>query len=263
MLCPGPPFVAPSRACDTPPFHSCQGSARVAASQLPSTSQTTTESSPGGQRFSCSPTLVNHAVTTGACLSLLPLPLSSPLFLLCTVHFWPLLTMRDPIPAPAPIVELTKPLAEKLSLSTLPNHAHEILIGFLWYHFILYYLSPTLSRAICPNIYNSFNKRTRLNWDIHWVSMIQALLINSAALYVIFTDAQRKEMDWKGRLWGYTPASGMVQGFAAGYFLWDLQISSQYIALSGVSALLHAVGALAVTCIGFVRNRADCVGHGH
>lgn len=43
-----------------------------------------------------------------------------------------------------------------------------------------------------------------------------------------------------------------VQGFAAGYFLWDLQISAQYIALSGPSALLHAIGALAVTCIGFV-----------
>lgn len=58
-------------------------------------------------------------------------------------------------------------------------------------------------------------------------------------------------MDWKGRLWGYTPASGMVQGFAAGYFLWDLQVSSQYINISGPSALLHAIGALAITCIGF------------
>lgn len=38
-----------------------------------------------------------------------------------------------------------------------------------------------------------------------------------------------------------------------GYFLWDLQISSQYLSIAGVSALLHAIGALAVTCIGFVR----------
>ncbi|KAL1599774.1 hypothetical protein SLS60_007578 [Paraconiothyrium brasiliense] len=159
--------------------------------------------------------------------------------------------MRDPIPAPTLIIELTKPLADKLSLSTLPYHAHEIVLGFLWYHFILYYLSPTLSRVVCPQRYNNFNKRTRLNWDIHWVSMVQALFVNAAALYVIFSDPQRREMDWKGRLWGYTPASGMVQGFAAGYFLWDLQISSQYISISGVSALVHAIGALAVTCIGF------------
>ncbi|KAF2706878.1 DUF887-domain-containing protein [Pleomassaria siparia CBS 279.74] len=159
--------------------------------------------------------------------------------------------MRDPLHAPALIVELAKPLAEKLSLTTLPQHAHEILLGFLVYHFILFYLSPTLSKLICSNTYRSFNKRTRLNWHIHWVSMVQALFINSAAIYVILNDPQRKEMDWKGRLWGYTPASGMVQGFAAGYFLWDLQISSQYIAITGPSALLHAVGALTVTCIGF------------
>jgi hypothetical protein len=176
------------------------------------------------------------------------------LFLLLSATSYSLkLKMRDPIAAPPYFVELTQPLADRLSLSTLPWHAHEMLIGFIWYHFILYYLSPTLSRILIPKTYAGFNKRTRLNWDIHWVSMVQAVFINSAALYVIFTDQKRKEMDWKGRLWGYTPASGMVQGFAAGYFLWDLQVSSQYIALSGVSALLHAIGALAVTCIGFVR----------
>ncbi|KAF1968655.1 DUF887-domain-containing protein [Bimuria novae-zelandiae CBS 107.79] len=159
--------------------------------------------------------------------------------------------MRDPIPAPARFVELTKPLADRLSLSTLPYHAHEIAIGFLWYHFILYVLSPTLSRLLYPKIYNGFNKRTRLNWDIHWVSMIQALFIDAAALYVIRTDKQRHAMDWEGRLWGYTPASGMVQGFAAGYFLWDLQISVQYISVLGIGSLIHAICALAVTCIGF------------
>lgn len=165
--------------------------------------------------------------------------------------------MRDPLPAPALFVDFARPLAEKLSLSTLPQHAHEIFLGFLAYHFILFYLSPTLSRLVFPDTYRSFNKRTRLNWDIHWVSMVQALFINSAAIYVIWNDGQRKEMDWKGRLWGYTPASGMVQGFAAGYFLWDLQVSSQYIAITGPSALLHAIGALSVTCIGFVCSRVD------
>jgi len=190
--------------------------------------------------------LINRVFTHVAGLSFLSL-------LLISTSYSLRLKMRDPIAAPPYFVALTKPLANRLSLSTLPWHAHEILIGFVWYHFILYYLSPTLSRILVPKIYARFNRRTRLNWDIHWVSMVQAIFINSAALYVIFTDEKRKEMDWKGRLWGYTPASGMVQGFAAGYFLWDLQISSQHIAISGVSALLHAIGALAVTCVGFVR----------
>lgn len=160
--------------------------------------------------------------------------------------------MRDPLPAPSLLVQASKSFADKISLTTLPYHVHEILLGFLGYHFILYVLSPTISRLVCPKTYHGFNRRTRLNWDIHWVSMIQALFICAAALWVIFKDEQRHEMDWRGRLWGYTPASGMVQGFAAGYFLWDLQISAQYINIAGTSALIHAIGALAVTCIGFV-----------
>lgn len=108
------------------------------------------------------------------------------------------------------LVQLSKPFSEKLGLTTLPFHVHEILLGYLGYHFILHVLSPAVSRLVCPQAYRGFNKRTQLNWDIHWVSMIQALFINTAALWVIFKDEQRHEMDWRGRLWGYTPASGMV-----------------------------------------------------
>ncbi|KAF1939543.1 DUF887-domain-containing protein [Clathrospora elynae] len=161
------------------------------------------------------------------------------------------LNMRDPIPPSSLLIQASKPIAEKLGLTTLPYHVHEILLGFLAYHFILYVLSPAISTLVCPKTYNGFNRRTRLNWHIHWVSMVQALFINTAALVVIFKDEQRHEMDWRGRLWGYTPASGMVQGFAAGYFVWDLQVSVQYINITGMSALVHAIGALAVTCIGF------------
>lgn len=161
-------------------------------------------------------------------------------------------SMRDPIAPPLLLVQLGQRMAGRLGLATLPYHVHEILLGFFGYHLVLHVLSPAVSQLVCPKAYNGFNKRTRLNWNIHWVSMIQALFINTAALWVIFKDGERHQMDWRGRLWAYTPASGMVQGFAAGYFLWDLQISIQYMSLDGPSALLHAIGALAVTCIGFV-----------
>ena len=54
------------------------------------------------------------------------------------------------------------------------------------------------------------------------------------------------------RVWGYTGASGMVQGFAAGYFLWDLVACAVEVDVQGWSALLHAASALAVTGMGFV-----------
>lgn len=119
--------------------------------------------------------------------------------------------MRDPIPSPSMLVQLSRPICARLGLNTLPYHVHEVALGFIGYHFVLYVLSPTISKLVCPDVYRSFNKRTRLNWDIHWTSMAQALFINAAALWVIFKDKQRHEMDWTGRLWGYTPATGMVR----------------------------------------------------
>lgn len=54
------------------------------------------------------------------------------------------------------------------------------------------------------------------------------------------------------RVWGYTGASGMVQGFAAGYFLWDLVTSAVDLDVHGPGELMHAVSALAVSLLGFV-----------
>jgi hypothetical protein len=84
--------------------------------------------------------------------------------------------------------------------------------------------------------------------------MWQSLFINTVALWVIFTDPQREVQngDWKERLWGYNGAAGMVQGFAAGYFLWDVVVSIVHIDVMGPSSLVHAVAALGVTSIGFV-----------
>lgn len=44
----------------------------------------------------------------------------------------------------------------------------------------------------------------------------------------------------------------MVQGFAAGYFAWDLLASVQNLDVHGWGALFHAVSALAVSMMGFV-----------
>ncbi len=61
-------------------------------------------------------------------------------------------------------------------------------------------------------------------------------------------------MSWKERVWGYTGAGGMVQGFAAGYFAWDLLASSIDIDVHGWGALAHAASALTVSMMGFVRS---------
>lgn len=56
------------------------------------------------------------------------------------------------------------------------------------------------------------------------------------------------------RVWGYTGATGMVQGFSAGYFLWDLVMSGKDMDVHGVGSFMHAASALAVSLLGFVCN---------
>ena len=162
--------------------------------------------------------------------------------------------MHDPFPFTAPIwlQDLTTPLADKLSLPTLPLHIHEILFAILVYTFIFSYLSPLLSSTLCPSTYPHLNKRTRINWDVHVVSMFQSIFICALAIWTIFEDQERKNMDWKERIWGYTGGCGFLQAMAAGYFIWDLIVTAIYVGIFGWGMLAHAVAATTVFMLGFV-----------
>jgi len=162
--------------------------------------------------------------------------------------------MHDPFPLvpPSLLVRATQPFATRLNLTTLPLHIHEVLLATLFYHLTCRYISPFLSSYIFPRIYPQFSKRTKLNWDVHVVSLVQSVLINTAALWVMFRDEERGSMSWDERVWGYTGADGMIQGFAAGYFLWDLWLCSMNVDVFGWGLLAHAVAALVVFMLGFV-----------
>lgn len=86
------------------------------------------------------------------------------------------------------------------------------------------------------------------------VSLVQSLLINTLALWVMFTDNERYEMrnDVKERVYGYTGASGLIQALACGYFVWDLVVSTRYIKIFGLGIWAHAITALCVFSFGFV-----------
>lgn len=162
--------------------------------------------------------------------------------------------MLDPFPFPCPplLARLTTPLATALDLPTLPLHIHEILFATLSYHLICTYASPFVSSWLFPTIYPKLPPRTRLNWDVHVVSLVQSVSICSLALWVMRVDAERKSQGWEGRVFGYTGAGGMIQGFAAGYFLWDLVICSMHVGVFGWGLLAHAIAALVVFSLGFV-----------
>lgn len=162
--------------------------------------------------------------------------------------------MKDPflqfaIPRLAYTVQ---PLADWLRLPTLSLHIHEVLGAALLYTVIFWPISPLVSGWLAPNAYYGLPKRKRVNWDAHVVSMVQCLFINSLALWVAFFDESRKRMGWEERVWAYTETSAMVQALAAGYFLWDLIVTSMYLDVFGIGTLAHALAALIVYSLGFV-----------
>jgi hypothetical protein len=162
--------------------------------------------------------------------------------------------MLDPFPIP-PIPWLSKavqPFADYANFPTLPLHIHEVLLSFGLYTFINIYVAPIISNALFPVRYNKLSRDRRVSWDVHVVSLFQSCTINGLALWVMFVDEERKNMDWEQRVWGYTGASGMIQGLATGYFLWDLMVTIRYVDLFGYGMLAHAISALCVFSFGFV-----------
>ena len=160
--------------------------------------------------------------------------------------------MLDPFYPPPPIlVRAIQPIADLLGLSTLPLHIHEVVMGWICYHLIYTTISPIISTWLFPAVYPRLSARTTISWNVHVTSFIQSSLITIFALFVIWNDEERSEMDWAGRIWGYTGAGGVVQGLAAGYFLWDLLASIMHLNVLGWGSLAHAVSALLVTSIGF------------
>lgn len=162
--------------------------------------------------------------------------------------------MRDPFPIP-PIPALSRavePLAERFSMPTLPYHIHEVVFAALGYTFIQVVVSPALSNRFFPQFYPRHHRAKKANWDTHVVSLVQSLIINALALWVMFADDERNAMGYEQRIWGYTGACGLVQALAAGYFVWDLGITLLNLDIFGLGLLAHAVSALAVYTLGFV-----------
>jgi len=161
--------------------------------------------------------------------------------------------MKDPFPIP-PIPWLAKavqPLSDILSFQTLELHVHEVVISFLSYTAINLYFAPLVSRWLVPERYDKLSPEKKLSWNVHVVSLCQSTMINTLALWVMYVDEERKNMDWRQRVWGYTGAAGMVQGLAAGYFLWDLVITLQHVKVFGPGMLAHALSALCVFSFSF------------
>ena len=161
--------------------------------------------------------------------------------------------MLDPIgPPPAWLRDFVEPYALRLNSPTLPDHIHEVILAFAVYQGIHSFASPWLSPVLFPKSYPYLSTRTKLNWDIHVVSLFQSVVINTLALWILFVDQERNSMSAGERVFGYTGACGFIQALAVGYFIYDIIVSTIYVRMFGIGVLFHAVSALWVFSLGFV-----------
>lgn len=161
--------------------------------------------------------------------------------------------MLDPFAPPPWLRTAAEPVGRLLHLNTLPLHAHEILFGFALYSFVNSVLAPFLSVRLFATTYRGFSRRTQLQWNMHVTSLINSAFLSVAFPYVLLADRDRANGTWEERLWGYTGASGLVQGLGAGYFMWDVMVCIANFGTLGAPDLLHAVVALCISVLGFVR----------
>lgn len=132
--------------------------------------------------------------------------------------------------------------------STIPfvAHWHEIVGSFLMY-VLVQKLSPMVSSRLFGKSYNQLNYKTKINFDIHVVSMVQCV-VSVLALIPMWNHPtwKNREVDPTSAVLAYYPYGGFVSSISVGYFLWDLVVCFKYMNLFGAGFLVHAVSALFV-----------------
>jgi hypothetical protein len=133
----------------------------------------------------------------------------------------------------------------------LAPHIH-VILGAAAFYQAIFILSPVVSSMF--NSYNTLKLRSKINWDIHLVSMVQSILICWLA-YLALGDPQLKA----DRVYGYSPFGADVSALACGYFVWDTYVSLKYANLFGIGFALHGIASLFVFLFGFVCFLLSCV----
>jgi len=144
---------------------------------------------------------------------------------------------------PPQFVKLVTPLCEQLGFDALPLHLHVILGAAVFYQ-VIFLLSPIISSPF--KSYNTLKLRSKINWDIHVVSMVQSILICWLA-FLALGDPQLQA----DRAFGYSAFGADVSALACGYFIWDTYVSIKYANLFGIGFALHGIASLFVFLFGF------------
>ncbi|CAK7905706.1 hypothetical protein CAAN1_14S04016 [[Candida] anglica] len=125
-------------------------------------------------------------------------------------------------------------------------HWHEILGSYVFYQTIQF-LSPWFSTRFFGKSYTNLSPRTKINFDIHVVSMIQCIISILVIIPMLNHPFYVNSLvDPKQGILGYYPYGGFVGAITSGYFVWDTYVCLRYFHLFGWGFLFHGVAALYV-----------------
>ncbi|SCU93403.1 LAME_0F03686g1_1 [Lachancea meyersii CBS 8951] len=144
--------------------------------------------------------------------------------------------MQDPFLALSPF---------KNSENLLVRHSLEIAVSFFLYLFVVERrLAPAINRRVFGTHYTKCTDRsTRINFDIHTVSMVQCVVSLSLTAPILRQPLAASVSTFQD------PFNSMVAALTCGYFLWDVCVCVKHFSQFGVGFLGHALASLYVFVI--------------
>lgn len=121
------------------------------------------------------------------------------------------------------------------------QHLHEILGTFIFYTILNNYIAPRINRLVFNKSYTLSDKKTKLDFDTHIVSTVQALVaiyISIPPLFIPLNTYKITEYQ--------DDRCSMVAALTSGYFFWDLSVCIQNYDLYGPVFSAHAISSLLV-----------------
>lgn len=138
-----------------------------------------------------------------------------------------------------------RPFPEEAS-NLFSAHWHEMAASVVFYQ-IIQWLSPVFAKRYLGSSYTTLPAKTKLNFDIHVVSMVQCI-ISIAILLPMWNHPNwaNRISDPEASIFGTTDYGALVASLTIGYFVWDLLVCLVYFKLFGIGFLFHAFAALYV-----------------
>lgn len=138
-----------------------------------------------------------------------------------------------------------------LELSWFPNsqspylvHAHEIVISTVLYTILHLKIAPWVNRQLFGKRYSQLrDKGSKLDFDVHVVSMVQSLISIWMLLPIIGASTSADPNTYQD------DRALMVTAISAGYFIWDIVVCTMNFKLYGLQFWGHAAAALYVMLI--------------